>query len=196
MEKGKETTHYSVIDKAGLAVSTTYTLNSGYGAFVVAEGTGISLNNEMADFNMKPGFTDDKGMIGTQPNLIAPNKRMLSSMTPTIVVKDGKTFLITGSPGGRSIINTVLNVLINVVDFRMSIQKAVDASRLNHEWMPDYLYMEQEGVEEKVIDALKVMGYDLKRRRQGDAHSILIDPKTGLYHGAADKRFMGAALGY
>jgi len=196
LEKGKETTHYSVIDKAGMAVSTTYTLNGGYGAFVVAEGTGISLNNEMADFNMKPGLTDDKGMIGTQPNLIAPYKRMLSSMTPTIVVKNGKTFLITGSPGGRTIINTVLNVLINVIDFRMPIQESVDALRLNHEWMPDYLHLEQEGVNGDLIEALKAMGYNLKRRPQGDAHSILIDPKTSLYYGAADKRFMGSAIGY
>ena len=125
LEEGRETTHYSVIDKSGMAVSTTYTLNGGYGAFVVAEGTGILLNNEMADFNMKPGFTDNKGLIGTQPNLIAPYKRMLSSMTPTIVLKDGKTFLITGSPGGRTIINTVLNVLINVIDFRMPIQDVI-----------------------------------------------------------------------
>ncbi|MFC2165562.1 gamma-glutamyltransferase [Acidobacteriota bacterium] len=196
LEKGKETTHYSVIDSAGMAVSTTYTLNGGYGAFVVAEGTGILLNNEMADFNMKPGYTDDKGMIGTRPNLIAPFKRMLSSMTPTIVVKDGKTFLITGSPGGRTIINTVLNVLINVIDFRMPVQESVDALRLNHEWMPDYLCLELEGVPDELIDALKAMGYNLIRRPQGDAHTIMIDPKTGLYYGAADKRFMGSALGY
>jgi gamma-glutamyltranspeptidase/glutathione hydrolase len=196
LEKGKETTHYSVIDKAGMAVSTTYTLNGGFGAFVVAEGTGISLNNEMADFNMKPGHTDDKGLVGTQPNLIAPYKRMLSSMTPTMVLKDGNTYLITGSPGGRTIINTVLNVLINVIDFRMPVQDAVDASRMHHQWMPDCLYLEQEGIPDDLTEALKTIGYNLKKRRQGDAHTILIDPKTGLYYGAADKRRMGSAIGY
>jgi gamma-glutamyltranspeptidase/glutathione hydrolase len=196
LEKGKETTHYSVIDKEGLAVSTTYTLNGGYGAFVVAEGTGILLNNEMADFNMKPGLTDDKGMVGTRPNLIEPYKRMLSSMTPTMVIKDGKAFLITGSPGGRTIINTVLNVLVNVIDFQMPVLDAVIASRMHHQWMPDCLYLEQEGLTDVLAKTLKTMGYDLKKRPQGDAHTILIDPKTGLYYGAADKRRMGSAIGY
>jgi len=195
-EKGRETTHYSVIDKSRMAVSTTYTLNGGYGSLVVAEGTGVLLNNEMADFNMKPGFTDDQGMIGTQPNQIAPYKRMLSSMTPTIVVKEGKAFLITGSPGGRTIINTVLSVLVNVIDFQLPIQKAIDAPRLNHEWMPDILYLEQRCREKELKEALEAMGYHLKWRRQGDAHSILIDPETGLFYGAADRRVRGAAIGY
>jgi gamma-glutamyltranspeptidase/glutathione hydrolase len=199
IEKARETTHYSVIDKQGLAVATTYTLNGWYGSGVVAEGTGILLNDEMADFNMKPGYTDDKGLIGTKPNLIEPHKRMLSSMTPTLVIKDGKVYLITGSPGGRTIINTVLNVIVNVIDYNMPIQDAVDAPRMDHEWMPDLLRLEKEAITEDLVESLKAMGHTMKkpyRWRQGDAHSILIDPKTGLYYGAADKRSQGSALGY
>ena len=199
IEEAKETTHYSVIDKEGLAVATTYTINELYGSGVVAEGTGILLNNEMADFNMKPGYTDDKGLIGTKPNLLEPYKRMLSSMTPTMVIKDGKVYMITGSPGGRTIINTVLNVIINVIDFNMPIQDAINAPRMDHEWMPDLLRLEKESITEELIESLKAMGHTMKepyRWRQGDAHSILIDPKTGLYYGAADKRRQGSAIGY
>jgi gamma-glutamyltranspeptidase/glutathione hydrolase len=200
LNEAKDTTHYSVIDKDGLAVATTYTLNDGFGARVVAAGTGILLNNEMADFNMKPGFTDDKGLIGTKPNLIAPHKRMLSSMTPTIVLKNDKMLLITGSPGGRTIINTVLNVVINVLDFQMAIRDAVDASRINHEWMPDELRLERKDISGDVIRALRSMGHIIRPSAQiwlqGDAHSIFIDPQTGLYHGAADKRSEGASIGY
>jgi gamma-glutamyltranspeptidase/glutathione hydrolase len=197
IEESEETTHYSVVDKDGIAVATTYTLNGGFGASVIAEGTGIILNNEMDDFNIKPGYTDNKGLIGTEPNLIAPHKRMLSSMTPTIVVRDGKTVMITGSPGGRTIINTVLNVVINVIDFDMSIQAAVDGVRMDHEWMPDILRIEEKGISEDVIEALKSMGHTVRtRRRQGDAHSIFIDPRTGIYFGAADKRSSGSAIGY
>jgi len=199
IEKAKETTHYSVIDKEGLAVATTYTINGWFGSGVVAEGTGILLNNEMADFNMKPGYTDDKGLIGTKPNLIEPYKRMLSSMTPTLVIKDGKVYMITGSPGGRTIINTVLNVIVNVVDFNMPLQDAIDAARMDHEWMPDLLRLEKGAITEELIESLKAMGHKMKessRWRQGDAHSILIDPITGLYYGAADKRSQGSAIGY
>ncbi|RKY86338.1 gamma-glutamyltransferase [candidate division KSB1 bacterium] len=197
IERANETTHYSVIDKDGIAVATTYTLNGGYGSGVVPEGTGFLLNNEMADFNMKPGYTDNKGLIGTKPNIIKPYKRMLSSMTPTIITKDGKTFMITGSPGGRTIINTVLNVIINVIDFKMNIQDAVDAPRMHHQWMPDILRIEKEGISDKVLDSLKNIGHKISTRwRQGDANSILIDPKTGIYYGAPDKRSGGTAAGY
>ena len=198
-EKAKETTHFSIIDKKGIAVATTYTLNGGYGSGVVAKGTGILLNNEMADFNMKPGYTDDRGLIGTSPNLIEPHKRMLSSMTPTLILKDGNVYMITGSPGGRTIINTVLNVIINVIDFNMQIQDAVDAPRMDHEWMPDVLRLERRGIPEELIESLIAKGHKIKTSspwRQGDAHSILIDPKTGLYFGAADRRSRGSAIGY
>jgi gamma-glutamyltranspeptidase/glutathione hydrolase len=165
----------------------------------VAQGTGILLNNEMDDFNAKPGYTDDRGRIGTEPNLIEPRKRMLSSMTPTIICKDGTVFMITGSPGGRTIINTVLNVVINVMDFNMPIQEAVNAPRMDHEWMPDILRLEREGLPNGVIEALRSMGHTIRKSRtweQGDAHSILIDPKPGIYYGAADKRSGGSAVGY
>lgn len=197
LEKGSDTTHYSVIDKDGLAVATTYTLNNGFGARVVAEGTGILLNDEMDDFNSKPGYTNDRGSIGTDANLIKPYKRMLSSMTPTILVKDGKTFMITGSPGGRTIINTVLNVIINVIDFNMTIQDAVAAARMDHEWMPDRLSIEEFVVSKRLKRALEAMGHTLRTiGRQGDAHSILIDPESGLFIGAADQRSQGSAIGY
>jgi len=197
IEKGNDTTHYSVIDADGLAVSTTYTLNDGFGAKVMAEGTGILLNNEMGDFNKRPGYTDDRGTIGTDANLIRPHKRMLSSMTPTIVAKDGKTFLITGSPGGRTIINTVLNVIISVIDFDMNIQDAVAAGRMDHEWMPDRLSIEEFCVSKRGLKVLRAMGHDVRTiGRQGDAHSILVDNETGIYFGAADKRSNGSAIGY
>ena len=197
LEKGNDTTHYSVIDGDGLAVATTYTLNDGFGAKVVAEGTGILLNDEMDDFNKRPGYTNDQGTIGTEANLIWPYKRMLSSMTPTIVAKDGETFLITGSPGGRTIINTVLNVIISVIDFKMDIQAAVDAGRMDHEWMPDLLRIEGLGVSKRGLKALRAMGHEVRTiGRQGDAHSILVDPETGIYIGAADKRSNGSAVGY
>jgi len=197
LEKGKDTTHYSVIDSDGLAVATTYTLNNGFGAKVIAEGTGILLNDEMDDFNSKPGYTNDRGSIGTDANLIKPYKKMLSSMTPTIIAKDGKTFMITGSPGGRTIINTVLNIIINVIDFNMNIQDAVAAARMDHEWMPDSLRIEEFILTKRLERKLESMGHSLRKiSRQGDAHSILIDPISGLYIGAADKRSNGSAIGY
>ncbi len=197
LEKGSDTTHYSVIDSDGLAVATTYTLNNGFGAKVIAEGTGILLNDEMDDFNSKSGYTNDRGSIGTDANLIRPYKRMLSSMTPTLVVKDGKTLMITGSPGGRTIINTVLNIIINVIDFDMNIQDAVAAARMDHEWMPDRLSIEEFVVSKRLQRSLESLGHNLRKvSRQGDAHSIFIDPISGLYIGAADKRTNGWAIGY
>ena len=128
--ESSETTHLSVVDAARNAVSLTYTLEAGYGSKIVVPGAGFLLNNEMGDFNAGPGLTDADGLIGTEPNLAAPGKRMLSSMTPTIVAKDGQLFMVTGSPGGRTIINTVLHTILNVVDFGMNAQEAVDAAAL------------------------------------------------------------------
>jgi gamma-glutamyltranspeptidase/glutathione hydrolase len=191
------TTHFSVIDKDGLAVANTYTLEGGYGSHVVVKGAGFLLNNEMNDFNWFPGVTDKKGNVGTDPNIIVPGKRMLSSMTPTIVAKDGKVLLITGSPGGRTIINTVLCVVLNVLDFGMDIQEAVDAPRMHHQWFPDQVQYEDRPTLSGAISELKNMGHTLKiARGQGDAHSIWIDPNTGIYHGAADKRTSSKAVGY
>src|SRR5262249_14175296 len=153
-------------------------------------------NNEMMDFNWRPGFTDRTGKIGTPPNQIAPSKRMLSSQTPTIVAKDGKVLLITGSPGSRTIINTVLGIVINVVDFDMDIQAAVDAPRLHHQWFPDSVRFEGLYEFPETVKQLKQMGHKLSTTRQGDAHSIWVNPKTGGYVGAADLRINGKAAGY
>ncbi|HEX5070856.1 MAG TPA: gamma-glutamyltransferase [Vicinamibacterales bacterium] len=184
-----DTTHFSVIDKDGMAVSNTYTLEGGYGSHVVIRGTGILLNNEMGDFNKKPGTTDLTGNIGTPPNLIAPGKRMLSSMTPTIVTKDGKVALITGSPGGRTIINTVLNVVLDVTAWNMTGREAVDAPRSHHQWLPDRFDLEADAVAEDVLAKLRAMGHTVRAQgRQGSAHSIWIQPGTGLVFGINDRR--------
>lgn len=193
-KESDQTTHFSVIDKDGLAVSNTYTLEDSYGSRVVVRGAGFILNNEMGDFNSRPGETNRKGRIGTEPNLVAPGKRMLSSMSPTIVVKDGKVLLITGSPGGRTIINTVFCVVTNVIDFGMPVQAAVDAPRQHHQWFPDELVLED--LSEELKKKLEAKGHRVRGHKQGDAHTIWIDPKTGMYHGAADGRVNGKAAGY
>jgi len=195
-KEGDNTTHFSVIDKDGMAVSNTYTLERSYGSRVVVKGAGFVLNNEMIDFNWRPGVTDRKGTIGTDPNLIAPGKRMLSSQTPTILAKDGKVVLVTGSPGSRTIINTVLNIVVNVVDFDMDIGAAVDAPRLHHQWFPDEARFEGKSDHQETVDKLKAMGHSIVGSKQGDAHSIWVDPKTGKYHGAEDRRINGKAAGY
>src|SRR5262245_1087591 len=140
---GTETTHLSVVDAARNAVALTYTLEYGYGSAIVVPGAGFLLNNEMGDFNAAPGLTTTNGFIGTPPNLAAPGKRMLSSMTPTIVARDGQLLMVTGSPGGRTIINTVLLTVLNVVDFQMNAQQAVDAPRFHHQWLPDRIQFER-----------------------------------------------------
>ena len=184
-----DTTQFSVIDKDGMAVSSTYTLEGGYGSHVVIRGTGILLNNEMGDFNKKPGTTDLTGNIGTPANVIAPGKRMLSSMTPTIVTKDGKVVLITGSPGGRTIINTVANIVLDVTAWNMTGRQAVDAPRSDHEWLPDRLSLENNAVTEDVLAKLRAMGHTVRMQgSQGAAHSIWIQPGTGVVFGVNDKR--------
>ena len=188
-----ETTHYSVVDGAGNMVSNTYTIEQSYGSQVIAQGTGFLLNNEMHDFNMNPGVTDTKGMIGTLPNLIEPGKRMLSSLSPTLVIRKGSAFLATGSPGGRTIINTVVQVIVNVIDFGMDVQAAVDEPRIHHQWMPDCLNMEDGfGVIEA---AMQSRGHRTQMvRRQEDAHSILV--VDGRLYAGVDRRLRGASAGY
>jgi gamma-glutamyltranspeptidase/glutathione hydrolase len=188
------TTHFSVVDKDGMAVSNTYTLENAYGNRVVVRGAGYLLNNEMTDFNPKPGLTTTGGLIGTKPNQVAPGKRMLSSQTPVLVRKDGKLVLVTGSPGGRTIINTVLCVVLNVMEFEMPIQDAVSAPRLHHQWFPDAASFEGVKQYPELVEKLKALGHTVREQRQGDAHSIWIDPKTGLRTGAADKRRDGKAV--
>jgi gamma-glutamyltranspeptidase/glutathione hydrolase len=192
-----QTTHYSIVDADGLAVSTTTTLNGGFGSGQVVAGAGFLLNNEMDDFSAKPGSRNMYGLIGGRANEIAPRKRMLSSMTPTIVTKDDRTFLVLGSPGGSRIITTVLQVVLNVIDHGMNVQEAVDAPRFHHQWLPEEIRVERRGFPADVIRALEarghkvVAGYDM-----GDVHAILIDPKTGMRFGASDPRMDGRTVGY
>jgi gamma-glutamyltranspeptidase/glutathione hydrolase len=198
--ESEQTTHLSVIDAAGAAVSLTYTLESAYGSRVVVTGGGFLLNDEMNDFNWLPGVTNTAGRIGTPPNDVAPGKRMLSSMCPVVVRRDGQTLLVTGSPGGRTIINTVLQMVVNVVDFDMDIRQAVDAPRLHHQWLPDEVRVEPTLSEHHAaaIEGLRAMGHPFAPRpaRQGDAHSIWVDPAMRALVGAADGRIMGHAAGY
>jgi gamma-glutamyltranspeptidase/glutathione hydrolase len=184
----EETTHYSVIDRDGMAVATTTTLEGGFGSHVVVKGTGFLLNNEMGDFNKKPGHTNTTGDIGTPANVIEPGKRMLSSMTPTIVVRDGRTVLVTGSPGGRTIINTVLTVVLGVVEYGLDGRQAVDLKRLHHQWLPDRASIEAGGASEATLARLREMGHDVRTpERQGDAHSIWI-AADGTPYGVNDRR--------
>jgi gamma-glutamyltranspeptidase/glutathione hydrolase len=194
--EGDSTTHFSVIDKDGMGVSNTYTLERSYGSRIIVKGAGFLLNNEMMDFNWLPGETSRGGLIGTPANQIEPGKRMLSSQTPTIVAKDGKVVLLTGSPGSRTIINTSLQIVVNVLDFGMDIQAAVDAPRLHHQWFPDQARFEGTSEYSDAVKKLRELGHEVVGTRQGDAHSIHADPKTGVYRGAADKRIDGKAAGY
>ncbi|HSR16003.1 MAG TPA: gamma-glutamyltransferase family protein, partial [Gemmatimonadales bacterium] len=190
-DESDETTHFSVVDAEGMAVANTYTLEGGYGSYVVVPGAGFLLNNEMGDFNKKPGETNLRGDIGTPANLIAPGKRMLSSMTPTIVRHNGRTVLVTGSPGGRTIPNTVVTVLLNVLEFGMGPREAVDGQRLHHQWLPDSAEVEADGIAATDLERLRTMGHQIRvegRWSQGDAHTIWIDPATGTAYGAADPR--------
>lgn len=192
-----ETTHYSVVDKNGMVVSNTYTLNGSFGAGAVAHKTGVMLNNEMDDFTSKPGEPNMYGLIQDEKNAIAPKKRPLSSMSPTIVLKDNKFYFSAGSPGGPTIINTVLQVVTNIVDFSMTAQEAVDAPRIHHQWMPDEIYFEPMGINSELKLALEKRGhvFSQKPRKIGDAHVILFDEKQGVLLGAADPRLGGLAVG-
>ena len=192
------TTQLSVIDRDRMAVSLTYTLESEYGSRVVVPEGGFLLNDEMNDFAWLPGVTEATGRIGTPPNQVAPRKRMLSSMCPTIILREGRPLLITGSPGGRTIINTVLGMVVNVVDFHMDLRAAVDAPRLHHQWLPDRVKIESTlaRAHPETVAALRRMGHRVEEdESQGDAHSIWIDPATGDLVGAADKREDGRAAG-
>jgi gamma-glutamyltranspeptidase / glutathione hydrolase len=193
-----ETTHFTVIDSEGNVVSNTYTLNGGFGSGVTAKGTGVLLNNEMDDFTSKPGVPNAYGLLQSENNAIAPRKRPLSAMTPTIVMKDGKVYFAVGSPGGPTIINTVLQVVINVIDFGMSIQQAIDAPRFHHQWMPDEIRWERLGLNRDTQRELEKRGHKLAERPSslGDAQGIMIDPKTGMRLGASDPRGGGVPVGY
>ena len=195
--EGNHTTHLTAVDADRNAVSLTYTLEDGYGSKIVVPGAGFLLNNEMGDFNAGPGLTDRTGKIGTEPNLAAPGKRMLSSMTPTILSRDGSVFMTIGSLGGRTIINTVLLAIIGVVDFGMNVQEAIDAPRFHHQWLPDELRYEKFGLSPDTRTLLAGRGHALVEvASQGVAQAIVYDAKMGVLEGASDRRDRdGAAIG-
>ncbi len=200
----EETTHISVVDREGNAVSLTYTLEESYGSKIVAKGLGFLLNNEMGDFNAIPGRTDRRGKIGTAPNLIAPEKRMLSNMTPTVVARDGQPILVIGTPGGRTIINTVLQIILNVIDHGMDVAQAVEAGRFHHQWLPDTTLVEEFAISRDTWQLYEQMGHATKIRTsrgrpstQGQAMGIFVDRDAKRLLGAADSRgFSAKALGF
>jgi gamma-glutamyltranspeptidase/glutathione hydrolase len=197
--ESEETTHFTVVDAAGNAVSNTYTLNNSYGSAAVAKGTGIILNDEMDDFAAKPGTPNMYGLIQGERNAVAPRKRPLSAMTPTFVLrKDGSLWFTVGSPGGPTIINTALCIITNVIDYGMDMQQAVDSPRIHHQWLPDELAFEPYGLSGDTQRALLALGHKLgKPRYLGNAEAIMIEEKTGMRLGATDpRRSDGPAVGY
>ena len=184
-----ETTHLSVVDSDLNAVSLTYTLEQSYGAKIVLPGGGFLLNNEMGDFNAVPGLTSATGLIGTPANVAQPGKRMLSSMSPTILLKDGRIFMVTGSPGGRTIINTVLQTIVNVIDYGMNAQEAVDAGRFHHQWLPDRITYEQFSLSPETLAALRAKGHKVVQSgNQGVAEVIVYNAEDNLLEGGVDRR--------
>jgi gamma-glutamyltranspeptidase/glutathione hydrolase len=197
-----ETTHYTIVDPAGMVVANTYTINDSYGAGATVKGAGFLLNDEMDDFAARPGVPNDYLLIQGEANAIAPKKRPLSSMTPTIVLQDGKPFLVIGSPGGPTIINTVMHVILNVIDFGMTIQEAIDAPRFHHQWMPDEIFWEERVLQADTRAALEKMGHRFRAKAGfsdsetiGDAQGVMIDA-AGTRLGASDPRRGGAAIGW
>ena len=196
----QDTTHFSVVDAHGMAVANTYTIEELFGGKVVVAGAGFLLNNELGDFNPQPGVTTTTGQIGTAPNVAGPGRRPLSSMCPTIVAQGGQPVLITGSPGGRTIINTVLCVVLNRIEFVMPAQACVDAPRQHHAWFPDRLQLEglPPRSSDEIIGALRAMGHTVEPafKVQGDAHSIFYDAQNQTWTGVADPRHGGGAAGF
>ena len=193
-----ETTHYSIIDAAGNAVSATTTLNGGYGSKLYHPELGFFLNNEMDDFSAKPGVPNMFGLIGAEANSIAPEKRMLSSMTPTIVERDGALYMVVGTPGGSTIINFVAQTILNVYEFNYSMQDAVNALRFHHQWLPDVILFEEEGFSAELKETLKSKGYNIfegPSRIGGKVDAIKVLP-DGRLEGGADKRGDDKAVGY
>ncbi|KGF70612.1 gamma-glutamyltranspeptidase [Hoeflea sp. BAL378] len=193
-----QTTHFSIVDKDGNAVSNTYTLNFSYGSGITAKGAGVLLNNEMDDFSAKPGVPNAYGLIGGEANAVAPAKRPLSSMSPTIVLKDGKPYLVTGSPGGSRIITTTLQMISNMIDHKMNVAEATHASRIHHQWLPDEIRVEDGGLSRDTVAALEAKGHTIAVGSvMGSTQSIHVDADNGLLLGASDPRQTGSAtVGY
>ena len=197
LNESSETTHYSIVDKWGNAVSVTTTLNGKYGNGIVVDDAGFLLNNEMDDFSIKPGHPNKYGLVGKEANSIKPKKRMLSSMTPTIVENpSGELILVLGSPGGSTIITTVAQIIINIIDYDMSISDAVQAPRFHHQWLPDVVFYEEGAISNKTMNTLKNKGYTFHRRKSiGEANCIQI-PSNGIIFGAADSRREASTRAY
>ncbi len=193
-----QTTHFSIVDGQGNAVSNTYTLNDSFGSGVTVRGAGFLLNDEMDDFTSKPGVPNGYGLVQGEANAIAPRKRPLSSMTPAVVLKDGKLFLVIGSPGGGTIINAVLQVIVNVIDYGMNLQQAINAPRFHHQWLPDEIYHEPGSPSEALRAALEGMGHHFRSKPEaiGDVHAVMVDPKSGERLGASDWRRGGKPAGF
>ncbi|HSP06456.1 MAG TPA: gamma-glutamyltransferase, partial [Acidobacteriota bacterium] len=198
-----DTTHFSIADHEGNLVSNTYTLNASFGSRVTVPGTGILMNDEMDDFTSKPGVPNLYGLLQSEANAILPRKRPLSAMTPTFVLKEGRPYLVLGTSGGSTIINTVLQVIMNLVDFGMNLQEAVDAPRFHHQWMPDVIFSDPIGISPDTRRLLEERGHKFSKEYFyddtnyfGDVQAILIDPKAGGYYGASDTRLGGAPAGY
>ena len=196
--ESEETTHFSVVDKDGNMVSLTYTLEFGYGSAITVAGGGYLLNNELGDFNAVPGVTDQRGQIGTAPNLVAAEKRPLSSMTPTIVARNGKPLFAVGSPGGKTIINTTMQVILNVIDHEFNIAEAIEAGRIHHQWLPDITSVESNTLSADTLNSYRDRGHQIRERdSQGAVMGVYYDRDQDLFLGAADsRRGDGGAVGY
>ncbi|MES2650643.1 MAG: gamma-glutamyltransferase [Bacteroidota bacterium] len=192
----EETTHFSIVDKEGNAVSITTTLNGSYGAGVVVKGAGFLLNNEMDDFSVKPGSPNMYGLVGGEANAIAPQKRMLSSMTPAILAKDGELFMVVGTPGGSTIITSVFQTILNVVDFNQSMQTAVNSKKFHHQWLPDQVDIEPKALDSLTIEKLKAKGYKIVPRGAIGRVDAILKTKWGYYQGGADPRGDDKAIGW
>jgi len=192
--ESEDTTHLTVVDGDGQVVSLTYTVNGSFGAAVVAAGTGILLNNEMDDFAVAPGVPNLYGLVGDEANAVAPGKTPLSSMTPAIATRDGKLVLAAGAPGGSTIITTVLQIVLNVVEFGMDAQGAVSAPRIHHQWLPDMLFVEEGGFDDEVLAELRRRGHEIDRRRSWGNANVVVRTEDGLLEGAADPRGEGVAV--
>ena len=194
--QSEETTHFSIVDKKGNAVSITTTLNGGFGSKVMVAGAGFLLNNEMDDFSAKPGVPNMFGLIGAEANAIVPGKRMLSSMTPTIIEKDGKLKMVVGTPGGSTITTSVFQVMLNVLEHGMTMHEAVNAPRFHHQWLPNEVFVENKALSQKTRQTLRKLGYSIRPRPPiGRVDAILVLP-NGSLEGGADKRGDDQAKGY